>query len=158
MPPAGVAELGEAPVLARHDEPGLRYGLVWVSPSTTKRVLGAQGLHLKQPRRIGTSAKRPFPAWATYEKNSIWIYDPARFARCRTASAVAIMDLVTRKWLTTVVSGEETSTQIQVAFIEALEDENPLEVVEAPADGVSDLTVDDPPGRSCSRSRPTGRR
>jgi transposase InsO family protein len=44
----------------------------------------------------------------------------------------------------TVVSGEETSTQIQVAFIEALEDEELLELVEARANGVIDLAVDDP--------------
>jgi transposase InsO family protein len=123
---------------------GSYLGVVWVSPSTVKRVLAAQGLHLKRPKRAGTSARRPFPEWATYEKNSIWIYDATHFARCKTASAVAIMDLVTRKWLTTVVSGEETSTQIQVAFLEALEDEGLLDLVEARADGTVDLSVDDP--------------
>ncbi|MGH2722237.1 MAG: integrase core domain-containing protein [Actinomycetota bacterium] len=123
---------------------GSYLGLVWVSPSTVKRVLAVQGLHLERPRRIGTSAKRPFPEWATYEKDSIWIYDCTRFARCRTASAVAIMDLVTRKWLVTVVSAEETSTQIQVAFIEALGDEGLLDLIEARANGVVDLAVDDP--------------
>jgi putative transposase len=123
---------------------GSYLGLVWVSPSTVKRVLADQGLHLRRPARVGRSAKRPFPEWATYEKNSIWIYDATHFQHCKTASAVAVMDLVTRKWLVTVVSGEETSTQIQVAFIEALEDEGLLELVEARADGTVDLSVDDP--------------
>jgi putative transposase len=123
---------------------GSYLGLVWVSPSSVKRVLAAQGLHLRRPRRAGTSAKRPFPEWATYQKNSIWIYDWTHFARCRTASAVAVMDLVTRKWLTTVVSAEETSTQIQVAFIEALEDEGLMELIEARADATVDLSADDP--------------
>jgi hypothetical protein len=31
------------------------------------------------------------------------------------------MDLVTRKWICEVVSAEETSTQVQVAFTDALE-------------------------------------
>jgi hypothetical protein len=85
----------------------------WGSSGSRRRRSSAswlgQGLHLKRPRRAGTSARRPFPEWATYRKNPIWIYDCTHFARCRTASAVAIMDLVTRKWLVTVVSGEETS-------------------------------------------------
>jgi putative transposase len=33
------------------------------------------------------------------------------------------MDLVTRKWLATIVSTEETSTQVQVVFTDALEAE-----------------------------------
>jgi putative transposase len=123
---------------------GSYLGLVWVSPSSVKRVLAAQGLHLRRPARVGHSAKRPFPEWVTYEKNSIWIYDCTHFQHCRTASAVAIMDIVTRKWLVTVVSGEETSTQIQVAFIEALEDEGLLDLIEARANGTVDLSVDDP--------------
>jgi putative transposase len=123
---------------------GSYLGLVWVSPSTVKRVLAAQGLYLKGPRRIGTSARRPFPEWATYTKNSIWIYDATHFQHCKSASVVAIMDLVTRKWLTTVVSAEETSTQIQVAFIEALGDEGLLDLIEARADGTVDLSLDDP--------------
>jgi putative transposase len=35
-------------------------------------------------------------------------------------AALAIEDLVSRKWLTTVVSLEETSTQVKLAFTEAL--------------------------------------
>ena len=123
---------------------GSYLGRVWVSPSTVKRVLAAHGLHLRRPRRVGTSARQPFPEWATYKKNTIWIYDATHFQRCRETSAVAIMDLVTRKWLTTVVSSEETSTQIQVAFIEALEAEGLLELIEARADGTVDLSLDDP--------------
>ena len=30
---------------------------VWVSPSTVKRVLAARGLHLKGPRRAGSSTR-----------------------------------------------------------------------------------------------------
>ncbi len=123
---------------------GSYVGAVWVSPSSVKRVLAAQGLHLRRPPRHARSAKRPFPEWATYTKGSIWIYDCTHFQHCRNASAVAVMDLVTRKWLTTVVSAEETSTQIQVAFTEALTTEGLLDLIEARANETVDLAVDDP--------------
>jgi putative transposase len=98
---------------------GSYLGRVWVSPSSVRRVLAAHGLHLRHPRRLGTSARRPFPEWATYTRGSIWIYDTTHFRRCRGHSATAILDLVTRKWLASIVSSEETSTQIQVGFTEA---------------------------------------
>ena len=44
------------------------------------------------------------------------------------------MDLVTRKWITELVSIEETSTQVQVVFMDALELEGLLELVEARQD------------------------
>jgi len=48
----------------------------------------------------------------------------------------AVMDLVTRKWITELVSIEETSTQVQVVFMDALEIEGLLELVEARQDAV----------------------
>lgn len=110
---------------------GSYLGRVWVSPSTLKRVLASQGLHLHGPKRAGKGKRQPFPEWAAYEKNSIWIYDCTHFTRCKTASATAVMDLVTRKWLATIVSAEETSTQVQVVFTHALEAEGMLEAVAA---------------------------
>jgi hypothetical protein len=56
----------------------------------------------------------------------------------------AIEDLVSRKWLAEIVSVEETSTQVQVVFCEALEREGLLGLVGARQDGLVDLTVDDP--------------
>jgi putative transposase len=44
------------------------------------------------------------------------------------------MDLVTRKWLCEVVSAQETATQVQAAFLDALELEGLLELVEARQD------------------------
>jgi putative transposase len=55
-----------------------------------------------------------------------------------------VEDLVSRKWLAEVVSVEETSTQVQVVFTEALEREGLLERVSAHQDGLVDPTVDDP--------------
>ena len=41
------------------------------SPSSVKRVLAAHGLHLRHPKRAGTSARRPFPTRAAYTKGMI---------------------------------------------------------------------------------------
>ena len=112
---------------------GSYFGIVWVSPATVRRVLAAHGLVLKRPRRV-RSERRPFPEWADYRKNSIWIYDVTHFAGCPKHAVFAVMDLVTRKWITELVSIEETSTQVQVAFIDALEAEGLLELIEARQD------------------------
>ena len=112
---------------------GSYLGLVWVSPATVRRVLAAHGLHLKRPRRV-RSERRPFPEWADYTRNSIWIYDVTHFAGCPKHAVFAVMDLVTRKWITELVSIEETSTQVQVVFMDALEIEGLLELIEARQD------------------------
>ncbi len=112
---------------------GSYIGKVWVSPATVRRVLAAHGLHLKRPPRI-RSRRKPFPAWAEYRRNSIWIYDCTHFGGCPKIAVFAVMDLVTRKWITELVSVEETSTQVQVVFMDALESEGLLELIEARQD------------------------
>jgi len=114
---------------------GSYLGLVWVSPATVRRVLAAHGLVLKRPRRV-RSERKPFPEWADYRKNSIYIYDVTHFAGCPKHAVFAVMDLVTRKWITELVSIEETSTQVQVVFMDALQLEGLLEIVEARQDAV----------------------
>ncbi|MEW6154479.1 MAG: hypothetical protein AB1673_10905 [Actinomycetota bacterium] len=56
----------------------------------------------------------------------------------------AIEDLVSRKWVANIVSAEETSTQVQVVFAEALAAEGLLAAVEARQDEVVDPGVDRP--------------
>ena len=51
---------------------------VWVSPSSVRRVLAAQGLHLNPPARPGSSIRKPFPEWVEYRPNQLWIYDTER--------------------------------------------------------------------------------
>jgi putative transposase len=59
-------------------------------------------------------------------------------------AVLIILDLVSRKWLAEIVSVEETSTQVELAFTATLEAEGLLELVEArQADGRVDLGVDD---------------
>lgn len=116
---------------------GSYLGLVWVSPATVRRVLAAHGLVLRRPRRVIRPERRPFPEWADYRRNSIWIYDVTHFAGCPRHAVFAVMDLVTRKWITELVSIEETSTQVQVVFMDALETEGLLELIEARQDQVT---------------------
>jgi putative transposase len=122
---------------------GSYLGRVWVSPSSVRRVLDQQGLRLRPLPRPGRTVRKPFPDWVEYRPGSIWIYDTTHFTRAGMAATV-VEDLVSRKWLAEIVSAEETSTQVQVVFTDALEREGLLERVAARHDGLVDLTVDDP--------------
>lgn len=122
---------------------GSYLGRFWVSPSTVRRVLHVADLHFRPLPRPGKSRRRPFPDWAEYTPNNIWIYDTTHFPRAGMAVLI-IEDLVSRKWLIHVVSVEETSTQVEVAFTAALETEGLLADVDARhGDGLVDLTTDD---------------
>src|SRR4029453_11386256 len=116
---------------------------VWVSPASVRRVLEREGLGLRPLPRPGRSVRKPFPDWVEYRPGSIWIYDTTHFTRAGVAATV-VEDLVSRKWLAEIVSAEETSTQVQVVFTDALEAEGLLELVTARQDGLVDPTVDDP--------------
>ena len=116
----------------------------WVSPSTVRRVLHLADKHFR-PLPRPASARRPFPEWAEYTPNTIWIYDTTHFTGAGMAVLI-IEDLVSRKWLTDVVSVEETSTQVEVGFTDALAAEGLLEQVALRQDnGVVDVSVDDEP-------------
>jgi putative transposase len=116
---------------------------VWVSPSSVRRVLAAHGLRLRPLPRPGRSVRKPFPDWVAYRPNSIWIYDTTHFTHAGVAATV-IEDLVSRKWIAEIVSAEETATQVQVVFTDALEREGLAELVAARQDGLVDLSRDDP--------------
>ncbi len=104
--------------------------LVWVSPSTVYRVLAGEGLVLPaRPQRSPIPA-RPMPEWVKWERHQIWIYDITHFPRADRV-AYAILDVVTRKWLATLVSAEETATQVEVVFCDALDAEGLWERIEA---------------------------
>ena len=102
---------------------------VWVSPSTVRRVLHLADKHFRPLPKPGTSKRTRFPEWADYRPNSIWIYDTTHFTRAKMAVLI-IEDLVSRKWITHVVSSEETSTQVQLGFTEALELEGLMGAIE----------------------------
>jgi transposase InsO family protein len=122
---------------------GSYLGRVWVSPSSVRRVLFLADKHFRPLPRPGRSVRKPFPDWVEYTPNSIWIYDTTHFPAAKMA-ALIIEDLVSRKWLATVVSVEETSTQVEIGFTDALNREGQLDLVDARHDdGTVDLGVND---------------
>ena len=104
--------------------------LVWVSPSTLYRVLAAQGLVLPARAQRAPAPARPLPDWIEWKRHQIWIYDITHFPRAARV-AYAILDVVTRKWLATLVTAEETATQVEVVFTQALDTEGLWPAVEA---------------------------
>jgi Integrase core domain. len=113
---------------------------VWVSPSTFRRVLIEHGLTLPEPAPRTRTEKRPWPDWLVWEPNRIWIWDATHFTRARRV-CFAIVDMVSRKWIDTLVSVEETATQVTVIFEHALQIEGLLELL---TDERLDLEADDP--------------
>ena len=83
-----------------------------------------------------------FPDWVEYRPNAIWISDTTHFP-CAGVAVTAVEDLVSRKWIGEIVSAEETSTQVQVLFTDALAAEGLLPLVEARQDRLVNPTVDD---------------
>ncbi len=101
---------------------------VWVSPSTVLRVLLEYGRQLPvRPAREKT-VKRPWPDWVDYRPLQVWGYDFSEFPAAGT-SALAILDLVSRKWIDTMLCPEATSVQVQALFTRALEREGLLDEI-----------------------------
>jgi putative transposase len=98
---------------------GSRLDMVHVSASTVWRVLVAAGIVLPAAPAREPRVKTPWPDWAELVPGVIYIYDFTHF-RASKRCAVAVLDVVSRYWLCTVVSAEESSTQVQVAFTDAL--------------------------------------
>lgn len=98
---------------------GSRLDMVHVSESTVLRVLTEQGFHLPERGRREPRPAQPWPEWAELVPGVIYIYDFTHF-RASNTCAVAVLDVVSRYWLATVVSAEESSTQVELAFTRAL--------------------------------------
>ena len=104
---------------------------VWVSPSTVDRVLAAHGLVLPARERPAPRARKPWPAWVEFRPNQVWGWDVTHFMRCRRSPyCFGIIDLISRKWIATLLSAEESSTQAKVVFLDALAAEGLLAAVE----------------------------
>ena len=103
-------------------------GRVWVSASTLRRVLAAQGLILPEPPARDPAPRVLWPDWLVWAPNKIWCWDATHFPRASRV-AFAIVDVVSRRWIDTLVSIEETSTQVRVIFDRALAAEGLTELI-----------------------------
>jgi putative transposase len=99
-------------------------GQVFVAPSTLLRVA------LKHQLVLPGEPFRPRPVLPAmpqvrWERNRIWIWDCSHFTRAKRV-AYAIVDVVTRYWIGYLLTTEQTSTQAQLLFASALEDQGLL--------------------------------
>ena len=111
---------------------GSRLERVFVSESTVFRVLSAEGLVLLAARKREPAGPRmPWPDWVEYRPCQVWGHDFTAFmaARC---DALAIMDLVSRKWIDTLIveHARGESEHVTALYTRALEAEGLLEVIE----------------------------
>lgn len=113
---------------------------VWVSPATVRRVMAAHHLILPERPPRERAPKRELPDWLIWEPNRIWAWDVTHFTRAKRA-VFAIIDLVSRYWIDTLVSIEETSTQVKVIFDRAMLNQN---LVDAITPERLELALDDP--------------
>jgi putative transposase len=102
-------------------------GIVFVSPSTVLRVAEKHLVSLPgdPPRPLRPAPVLPAVPW---ERNRIWIWDASHFTRAKR-TAYAIIDVVTRYWIGYLLTSETTSTQVQLLFAGALEDQGLLDPV-----------------------------
>jgi putative transposase len=104
---------------------GSRLGVVFVSPSTVLRVALKHKVHLPgEPYR--PRPKQPVLPEIPWKRNRIWIWDASHFTRAGRV-AYAIVDVVTRYWIGYLLWSEQTSTQAQLLFARALEDQHLLD-------------------------------
>lgn len=107
---------------------GSYLGKVWVSPSTVDRVLTRRGLSLRGRKRPARSVKTPWPDWTQWRRNQLWVWDMSQFERCIASKyAYGIIDLVSRKWIATILTPEPTGTSVRVLFGKALDGEGLLD-------------------------------
>jgi putative transposase len=103
---------------------GSYLGIVYVAPSTVLRV--AESADVVLPGEPSRPA-RPAPALPEipWEPNRIWMWDATHFTRCKR-HVYAIVDVVSRYWIGWLSSSEQSVTQVQLLFTDALENQGLL--------------------------------
>ncbi len=76
-------------------------------------------------RAVPPTARKARVSEISWERNRIWIWDATHFSACKRV-AYAIVDVVTRYWIGYLLTTEQTSTQAQLLFARALEDQGLL--------------------------------
>lgn len=104
---------------------GSYLGIVFMSPSTLLRITEQAEVSLPgEPTRPSRPAKAlPEVPW---EPNRIWIWDATHFTRCGRV-VYAIVDVVSRFWIDTLVTTEASSTAVQLLFASAMESQGLLD-------------------------------
>jgi putative transposase len=115
-------------------------GKVFVAPSTLRRVAEKHQVRLPEPAPRKPVALPPWPEFVSWEPNCIWMWDVTKFPRARRV-CFAIVDVVSRRWIELVLSVEESATQVQLLFADALQAEGLLDRLTPER---VDLAVDDP--------------
>jgi putative transposase len=104
---------------------GSYLGIVYVAPSTVLRV--AESADVSLPGEPSRPRPKPPPLpEIPWERNRIWIWDATHFGRCRR-HVYAIVDIVSRYWIGYLLTTEQTVTQVQLLFTDALEDQGLLD-------------------------------
>jgi putative transposase len=93
-----------------------------VSKSTMCRVLADEHLVLSGHPPRDLIPRKPWPDWLEWKPNRIWADDFTHFTRTHRA-AIAILDVVCLTLLTTLVTAEESFTQVAAAFTAVLSDQ-----------------------------------
>lgn len=104
---------------------GSYLGIVYVAPSTVLRVAESADVALPgEPAR----PRRPAPVLPEipWEPNRIWIWDATHFTRARR-HVYAIVDVVSRYWIGWLSTTEQTTTQVQLLFTDALANQGLLD-------------------------------
>ncbi|MFQ5524459.1 MAG: hypothetical protein ACE5F5_12955 [Acidimicrobiia bacterium] len=112
---------------------GSRLERVFVSESTVFRVLTSENLVLPAtPSREPVGPRKPWPDWVEYRPCQVWAHDLTAFRRAGR-DVLAILDLVSRKWIATLVvpAGRGESEHVQAVYTRALEAEGLLAEIEA---------------------------
>ena len=110
---------------------------VWVAPSTVLRVLLEHGRALPWRPARSRSVAVPWPDWVDYRPRQVWGYDLTSFPAAQT-QALAILDLVSRKWIDSMICPEATSLQVQVLFTRALQAEGLLDGILERSEALAD--------------------
>lgn len=116
---------------------------LYVSPSTVDRVLARRGLALRGAPRAGHSKKKPWPDWVAWRPNQLWCWDATHFMVCASQIVYGIVDVVSKKWITQILTPEATSTQVKTLFLKALDAEGLLDGLDWRLDHPGDVDLKD---------------
>jgi putative transposase len=94
-------------------------------------VLRDEGIGVPERPARPRRERRGLPDWADLVPGVIHIYDFTHFAGVKGV-VIAVIDVVSRYWLSTVVSAEETSTQVEVAFTRAPVEDGKAHLLDGP--------------------------